>query len=517
MDNVNVGLINRIKNRIMSLGDKGGDEIVTKQQDKDTTTETGAGAGDVPQGGYAEYYYKNTKVEKTRHAGYADYELMDDEYPELSSALDIYADNAIAGEEDEKDKFAVKSEDEKIENVIGDINKRTGIDREVWSMARDLCKYGDTFEEIVVSNAQLIVRLKQLPEKQMYRIHDEYGRLMPEQAFIQKGEADRKIAEFQSWQIAHFRNLTSRKEKYGRSILASARRMFKQIQMIEDGMVISRLSRAQMRYVHKIDVGELPPTEAEAIVERVKRRTKKKRKINPHTGKFDTGSNPLTAEEDFFVAVREHSPAGIERIEGQTNLGLIKDVEYFQNKMFSVIKVPKSWLGLEKDVSAKAIITNQDVQFARTVRRIQNVGLRVGLKKIYDVGLLLQGYDLTKVEYSIYFPGIKTIDEVRKWEINKARADIAKIYRVDLSMLTDEFILSYFLGLSDEEIKDLIKDTEKEGSSLKRAKEKEMNKKIAKGKVPNEMAVELLRTLQELKEVVAMQLEGVKYRKVVES
>jgi len=430
-----------------------------------------------------------------------------------NSALDIYADNTIAGEEDnEKDRFAIESEDENGKKVLDDMNKRAEIDQAIWPISRDLCKYGDEFEEIVIDNANMVVRLKPLPENQIYRNQDKYGRLLEDKAFEQKDNTGHVIAEFQPWQIVHFRNIVSRKIQYGRSILAPARRLFKQIQMIEDGMIVSRLSRAHMRYVHKVDVGELSPVEAEALVERVKRKTKKKRKINPHTGKFDVDSNPLTVEEDFFVAVRDGSPAGIERLEGQTNLGMIKDVEYFQNKMFSVIKVPKSWLGLEKDVSAKAIITNQDVQFARTIRRVQNVGLKTGLRKIYDIGLLLQGYDLTKIEYSILFPAIKTIDEVRKWEIEKAKAEIAKIYGLDLDMLTDEFILSFFLGLSDDEVKDLIKDREKETPSAQKAKEKEAALKIAKAKPPEENMIVLLKILQELKDVVAMELEGKKFR-----
>lgn len=237
------------------------------------------------------------------------------------------------------------------------------------------------------------------------------------------------------------------------------------------------------------------------------------------TGKFDVMTNPMSAEEDLFVGVRQGSPAGVDRLEGQSRLGEIKDVEYFQNKMFTVIKVPKSYLGLERDVNAKATLTAQDVQFARTIRRIQKVSLQNGLKKVYDIGLLLQGYDLAKVEYEILFPAIKTIDEVQKWQVEKAKAEVAKIYGVDVNVLTDEFILSYFLGLTDGEIKDLGAEREKESEKAKKAAEAELAAKLAMTSPPEpEESVRrfrLMTVLNELKEVVAMELEDKRYNRMM--
>ncbi|MCK5615014.1 portal protein [Candidatus Pacearchaeota archaeon] len=511
-----MGLIGTIK-ILLNKGetDIGGADGVSIEKKHIETTEIGKQEGS----GAGAYYYEKMTVERTRLAAYADYELMDSEHPELSSALDIFADNSVAGEESEAERFAVTSDDEKVKAVLTDINKRTRINQELWPLTRDLCKYGDEFEEIVVNSAGLIVRLKALPQAQMYRNEDEFGLLLEERAFEQKNPATEKvIASFEPWQIAHFRNKTNRKGQYGTSIFASARRLFKQLQMMEDGMVVGRLSRSHMRYVYKIDVGEMPPAEAEAHVESVKRRVKKKRRLDPTTGKFSVMSNPMSAEEDMFVGVRAGSPAGVDRIEGQSRLGEIKDVEYFQDKMFTVVKIPKSWLGKERDVNAKATLSGQEAQFSRTIRRIQKVSLQNGLKKIYDIGLLLQGYDLTKVKYEILFPAIKTIDELHKWEVEKLRAEVAKIYGIDLNVLTDDFILSYFLDLTDEEIKDLNVDREKESEKAKKAAEAELAAKIAIAQagmgtgMQKEGTINLMRILNDLKSVVAMELEDKKYR-----
>lgn len=911
-----MGLVNTIKNLLgKGAHDIGGPEGISQGKTSgNETTETGRQQHDGT--GTGDFYYKKMIIERTRIAAYLDYELMDAEHPELSSALDIYADVSVAGEESEEQRFAIDSEDDKVKEVLTDINKRTRIDQDIWPLTRDLCKYGDEFEEIVVSSAGLIVRLKALPQEQMFRNEDKFGLLVEERAFEQRDPATKKVlASFEPWQIAHFRNRTTRKGQYGTSIFSSARRLFKQLQMIEDGLVVGRLSRAHMRYVYKIDVGEMAPAEAEAHVESVKRRVKKRRRLNPITGKFDVMSNPMSAEEDLFVGVRNGSPAGVDRLEGQGKMGEIRDVEYFQNKMFTVIKVPKSYMGLEKDVclagetkislldgrevaikdlvemypdskkfyvysigpdnvmsvgvahsarptrrnaemvkvvldngesvrctpdhlwmrrdgtyvmaknlmpddslmplyrkvsekgknsiygyemyknprrgawcythrivgkwlgkpefpdwtygvqhhrdfnkrnncptniewmefwthlklhqddvqrlntpemkerariginkskkfkkrllewnkceekreicrqsflkrheemdwngknnpnyntgltlekikklaikeyclnrtdmetrlgitypllkrrlkeeqenytdfanecfvygrqlrgneidvpiegiidqvrdgillpkiaksfncsketisrtcrdygvvkfkdlkeapfnhkvvsvtpdgiddityditveglnnfalsagvfvhnSSKALVGHQDVQFARTIRRIQSVALKNGLKKIYDTGLLLQGYDLTKATYEILFPAIKTTDEVRKWQVEKAKAEVAKIYGLDLNVITDDFILSFFLGLTDEEIKDLNIDREKESAKAKKIADDEATAQIkiaqaalkASGKQEN--VFNLMRILNELKDVVAMELEDKKYRMAI--
>ena len=202
------GLIDRIRGLLIRGTMKGAPEELDKiagGKDGDNDTGLGLGPGQGPGAGdpkgFSDLYYEMVKIERTRMAGYIDFDLMDEEYPELASALDIYADNAVAGEQEEDDHFAVECEDERAKEVIDDINKRVGMENAIWSMTRDLCKYGDEFEEVVIDRDNLVARLKALPQEKMYRNQDAYGNLLPEKAFEQKDKSAKVIAEFQPWQL----------------------------------------------------------------------------------------------------------------------------------------------------------------------------------------------------------------------------------------------------------------------------------------------------------------------------
>ena len=85
----------------------------------------------------ASFYYKRIKHERTRKAKYADYAIMDDEYPEISSALDLYADNATKDRTD-GNPIQVKSEDARVQNILDDLIDRTKIQEMLWDTARDM-------------------------------------------------------------------------------------------------------------------------------------------------------------------------------------------------------------------------------------------------------------------------------------------------------------------------------------------------------------------------------------------
>lgn len=295
--------------------------------------------------GVASYYYKQVQLERTRRAKYGDYVLMDEEYPEISTALDLYADNATKDRNEAGDPFDVKAEETKVQNIINETIERTKIKEMIWDTARAMAKMGDDFDENVIDGKGLIIRLKNLEPHTMFKNVDEYGR-MKERPYVQKDEMTGvTVADFEPWQIIHWKN-GGMKKMYGESVMKSIRRVYKQLQFMEDGMVISRLTRSQLRYKVLVDVEGMDKEEREDYIRKVKNEFKKKRLINPLTGKLETAQNPLTAEEDFYVGVTKESKADVGVLQGATNLGNIRDVEYFQTKLFAGLKVPMKKLPL---------------------------------------------------------------------------------------------------------------------------------------------------------------------------
>ena len=97
------------------------------------------------------------------------------------------------------------------------------------------------------------------------------------------------------------------------------------------------------------------------------------------------------------------------------------------------LRFRKAYLGFERDVNAKATLTEQDVQFARSVRRIQ-LAIIEQYRKFFDFVLAVRGIDPTSVKYTIKLPVISTIDELRMWQVKKLRAEVAKVLRKEVGL-----------------------------------------------------------------------------------
>jgi len=190
------------------------------QTPRELTTETSVEVGLIS------YYFKKMKLERTRKAKYGDYAIMDDEYPEISTALDLYADNATKEREDGS-AFQVKSKESRVQNMLNDLVQRTKLKDSIWETARKTAKMGDDFDEVVVDKDNWIVKLKNLPAEQMQYEIDEYGR-PADKPYVQKDEGGTgNLADFEDWQIIHWKN-GGVKSMYGESVMKSIRRVYKE-------------------------------------------------------------------------------------------------------------------------------------------------------------------------------------------------------------------------------------------------------------------------------------------------
>ena len=404
------------------------------------------------------WYDEQMQIDYSRVGKYRDYDLMDKEDPELASALDIYADNATKGETETDIVIKIISKNQKIVDVLEEHIERVKLHTELWSISRELVKDGDNFEEVVAHTDSEVHRLKSLPSDQMVVVQDQWGRLDPKTPYLQKDDAGKTIAKFEAWQVIHFKLTKDRNAKYGvdGSVFAPIRKVYKQLSMIEDSLVLARLTRAIQRYAYLIDTEGIEPGEPTMeYLDAVMNKLKKRRMVNPQTGAMDLEYNPMSMEEDIFVATKKDSKANVKVLQGSTNLSQMADIEYFRNKKFAGVKVPKAYLSHEKDVRARAMITEQDVQFARTVRRIQ-LALIAGLKKLFDFVLMVRGFDPVDSEYEIQLPLLSTIDELRLWQIKQIQVNVALMLSRDLKVSL-HWILINLLGYDEKDVAEIIK------------------------------------------------------------
>jgi hypothetical protein len=407
-------------------------------------------------------YTQAVYYEPTRMASYYDYESM--EYtPEISAALDIYGEESTTPD---KDGFMLQiySESKRIKSVLADLfNNRLDINTNLPMWTRNTCKFGDNFVYLKLDPEKGIVGCQQLPNIQIERLEkgmrfqpDKYSQEMENDAL--KFTWKEKNMEFNTWEVAHFRILgDDRKLPYGTSMLEKARRIWKQLLLSEDAMLIYRVSRAPERRVFKVFVGNMDDKDVDAYVQRVANKFKRDQISDPQTGNVDMRYNQLAVDQDYFIPVRDQAaPEPITTLPGGTNLAEIADIEYIQKKLVTALRIPKAYLGFEEAVGDGKNLSLLDIRFARTINRIQK-SMIAELNKIAIIHLFLLGFEdeLTNFTLGLTNPS-KQSDllgiEVWKEKILLYKDAVAEIAN-SVAPVSASWAKKHILGFSDEEIR----------------------------------------------------------------
>lgn len=382
-----------------------------------------------------------------RMSRYADYHEMEFT-PEISSALDIYADEVTAfGDDDRILNIVSKNAEvkEHLETLFFDI---LNIEFNIWSWVRNLVKYGDFVLFVDALEENGILNLLPIPINEIER-EEGYDKNDPFAVRFRWLTQGSQVLE--NWQIIHFRLLGNDNFlPYGSSIVEPARRIWRQLILIEDAMLVYRIVRSPERRVFYVDVGNINPAEVDQFMEQVRTRLRRNQVIDPNTGRVDLRYNPLSVDEDYFVPTRGEKSSRIESLAGGQMTGDIDDVQYIQNKLFAALKVPKAHLGYEGELGSKATLAQMDVRFARTIERIQKIVV-AEMNKIALVHLFMLGYEgdeLTDFELRLASPS--TIAEQQKLELWRMRFEIAGA--ASEGILDRDSIYRKIFNLSNEEI-----------------------------------------------------------------
>ena len=406
-------------------------------------------------------YTQAVYYEPTRLASFYDYESM--EYtPEISAALDIYAEESTTVDENGY-VLQIYSESKRIKSILADLfNNVLDIDTNLTMWTRNTCKYGDNFVYLKLDSDKGIVGCMQLPNIEIERL--ERG-MAAKSANVEEPAEHKglrfhwkaKNMEFNSWEIAHFRLLgDDRKLPYGTSMLEKARRIWKQLLLSEDAMLIYRTARAPERRVFKVFVGNMDDKDVEAYVQRVANKFKRDQVVDAKTGNVDMRFNQMAVDQDYFIPVRDAAQASpIETLPGATNLSEIADIEYIQKKLLTALRVPKAFLGFEDAVGGGKDLSLMDIRFARTINKIQK-SMVAELNKIAIIHLFLLGFEDELSNFSLALTNPSSQADLLKVDLWKEKialyqqavAAIAGIAPVSVS-----WAKKHILGFSDEEIK----------------------------------------------------------------
>ena len=383
---------------------------------------------------------------QNRAERYQDFEQM--EYmPEIASALDIYADEmSTSNEYDEILNISCMNLEIKtiLHSLFYDV---LNLEFNAFGWARSMCKYGDFFLYLDVDDKLGVSSVIGMPNNEVERLEGQ-DPTNPNYVQYQWNGAG---MTFENWQVAHFRILgNDRHAPYGTSVLDPARRIWRQLVLLEDAMIAYRVVRAPERRVFKIDVGNIPPQDISQYMEKVKTEMKRNSLVDANTGRVDLRYNPLSLEEDYFIPMRGGVGSEITSLPGAKSLDDIEDVKYLRDKMFSAIKVPQSYLtNLEGDNEDKTTLAQKDIRFARTIQRLQR-SLVSELEKIAVVHLYTLGFrgeDLISFDLALNNPS--RLAELQQLEYLRTKFDVAN--EVPEGTFSKRWVSHNILGLSDEE------------------------------------------------------------------
>jgi hypothetical protein len=370
--------------------------------------------------------------------------------PEIAAALDIYADETCA--QDEKGRVLhIYSDNEKIKEILEDLFYNTlNTEFNLRSWARSLVKFGDFFLYNDVHPDYGVTAAFPIPVNEIER-EENYDPTDPMAVRYKWVTLGNKTLE--NWEVTHFRLLGNDMFlPYGSSVIEPARRIWRQLILIEDAMLVYRVVRAPERRVFYIDVANIPAAEIPMYVEEQRKNLRSNQVIDRNTGRVDLRYNPMSVDEDFIIPVRgTDSGTRIETLAGGQNTAAVEDVAYIQKKLFAALKIPRAYLGYDEMLSSKATLAQEDIRFSRTINVIQKV-LLAELNKLAIIHLYANGYDGDDLQnFVLRLSNPSTIAQQQKLELWRAKFEIAG--SAPDGFVNKNFVRKEIWGLNDEECK----------------------------------------------------------------
>jgi hypothetical protein len=388
---------------------------------------------------------------------FRDYDSMDSD-PILSAALNVYADECTARNEF-GNVLKIHHEDAEIkqilENLFYDI---LNVEFNLWPWARNLVKYGDFYLQLEMAEELGIVNVLPLSTYEMSRVEGFDPQNPQRVKFVYapyqnpySGPSSTPKKEYENYEIAHFRlNGDSNFLPYGKSMIEGGRRVWKQLQLMEDAMLIHRVMRAPEKRIFKVDVGNIPPNEVDNYMQKIINSSKKVPFVDERTGEYNLKYNMQNLIEDYYMPVRgSDNGTSIDTLKG-LEYNMIDDINYLKNKFMAALQIPKAYLGYEEDTNGKATLAAMDVRFAKTIERIQRVMVSE-LTKIAIVHLYAQGIDddrLTNFTLELTIPS--KIYEQEKVELYTSK--VALIQQMQQTkMVSKEWMYETILNMAKDE------------------------------------------------------------------
>lgn len=461
---------------------------VSKKDKKELDAIINSNLGDFEAYGIANNTLLTGKKQKENRKEYYDTFQEMSEYNFIHRGLQQIADDC-SQRNIEGHSLKNYSDDDDIKEILNNLFfDRLNIDKELWSIIYETCKLGDNFYEVIPDSYEkptMIARIRYLEADRVNRI-EKNGKLafytytadatsQDEATFSALSRTDPKTEEkvvykLEPWQIIHFKINDKDFYPYGGSLLKAGVKCFRRLQLLEDGMVVYRLARVPERRVFKIDVGNLPQSEANRYVMKIKDNYRTSQILDDR-GNINRTAAALSINQDIFIPVRDGGKGtDITTLSPGMALQNIDDIRYFRDQILWTMNIPPEYLGTTSDgaggSSGRGSLAMQDVKFSRFAERIQFYIVE-GLTKLAAIELFFKKKkkeDLKNFRIELTPPS--NIKELMDLEFLSQKMNLIQTMNAT-GMFPKKFILQYVMRMSKKEINNLIffKDLEMQAAN----------------------------------------------------
>lgn len=423
-------------------------------------------------------------------------------HPEVDSAINEIINEAINGEEDTQPVSIVLDDldlSESIKNKIKDefeyICKLLNLNTESYELFRKFYVDGRLFHYIVIDKNNTkngILELRYIPAVNIKKVREDKTSIGPmgieqvessqEYFMYSKDWAKSKkngaiklstdsVCFIHSGLVQDDNNLI-----YG--WLHKAIKAANQLRMMEDALIIYRISRAPERRIFYIDVGNLPKVKAEEYMKSLQNRFKNKFVYDAINGEVKDSRNTLSMLEDFWLP-RNSNGKGTEvsTLPGGQTLGQIEDVEYFRKKLYSCLNVPIGRISSDQsqamfNIGRSDSISRDEVKFSRFITRLRKRFSKLFLQLLKTQLVLKriitpEDWDIIEENIRFDYRQDTFFAELKDAEILKERLSTLQMVEPYIGRFYSEtYIKKHILMQTEDEIEEIIKEIEEEGSDI---------------------------------------------------
>lgn len=251
---------------------------------------------------------------------------------------------------------------------------------------------------------------------------------------------------------------------FGKSILDSSFKPFKQKELLEDAIIIYRVQRSPERLVFNVDTGDMNPKKASTYLEETAKnfRQKKIPVIDRGDGKtiMDTTYNPMNMTEDFFFARNaEGRGTTVEPLPGGESTGNIEDLKFFTSRLIRSLRVPQSYHPFPMDEGESGTYNDgklgtaylEEFQFSEYCKRLQRQMIKA-LNREFKIFVKSKDLEISASDYDIQLVEPQSFGDYRRIEKDTAQLSVFQSV-AGTPYLSKRFIMERFMGLSQDEIK----------------------------------------------------------------